>query len=321
MAGAGAPDAHGSGRLTVGDPRVDHRPVVVSGGEALVDLVPDPVPGGGPMNVAIAAARLGGRSAFVGAISTDDHGRMIRDHLEANGVDLSLCSTVDAPTARAIVEHTPELVFRFEGEGTADTLLDDVDPTLLGSSRRIVHGGTLGLFRGKTAETLATLAEWHDGLVSLDPNVRPSLVDDRDRWDHFHDRWLVSTDLYKGSDEDLDWVWPGRSSEAVADELIDRGIGAVVVTRGSEGLTIFCGRGEVSVDAPPVDVVDTVGAGDTIVAALLVSLTGHPAVDRGNLDGVTLADWQRFGTRAVGAAAITCSRPGADPPTRAEIQW
>jgi fructokinase len=173
--------------------------VIVSCGEALVDLVPEPVAGGGPMNVAIAAARLGGPAAFVGGVSTDAYGDLIWNHLDSNGVDLTLCPRLEALTARAIVEHVPELRFRFEGTDTADTLLNDADLGRLGPGRHIVHGGTLGMFRGATAETLARLVESHDGIVSLDCNVRPQIIDDRARWDHFHERWLVHTNIYKGS--------------------------------------------------------------------------------------------------------------------------
>ncbi|MEP6298227.1 MAG: PfkB family carbohydrate kinase, partial [Ilumatobacter sp.] len=98
--------------------------MIFSCGEALMDLVPEPVPGGGPMNVAIAAARLGAPASFVGGISTDHFGDLLWSHIESNGVDMSLSRRFDAPTARAIVEHVPQLRFRFEGEGTADTMLD-----------------------------------------------------------------------------------------------------------------------------------------------------------------------------------------------------
>lgn len=295
--------------------------MIVSGGEALVDLVPDPVPGGGPMNVAVAAARLGVPAAFVGGLSTDAHGAAILDHLVANGVDVSLCPRLDAPTARAIVEHVPELRFRFEGEGTADTLLDPVDLSALGPGPHILHGGTLGLFRGRTADTLAALAESHDGIVSLDPNIRPAIIDDRARWDAYHERWLAVADVYKGSDEDLAWIWPDRSPDDSARALLDRGVSAVIVTRGSDGLAVHSAAGEVAVPAPAVEVVDTVGAGDTIVATVLASLAEHPAGASGDVGAVTANEWRTIATRAVAAAAITCSRPGADPPQRSEIAW
>lgn len=294
--------------------------MIVSCGEALVDLVPEPIAGGGPMNVSIAAARLGVPSAFVGGISTDEYGDLLWRHLESNGVDLTLCPRLDAPTAKAIVEHVPQLRFRFEGDGTADTLLESADLARLGAGPHIVHGGTLGLFRGATAETLARLVERHGGIVSLDCNVRPQIIDDRARWEHFHERWLAHTNIYKGSDEDLHWIWPDRSMGSCAEELIANGTDVVVLTRGSEGLSIVTADGEVMAPAPSVTVADTIGAGDTIVGALLTSIWNHG--DGGGaspLAEISQTEWAGFAARAVTAAAITCSRPGADPPYLAEV--
>lgn len=294
--------------------------MIVSGGEALVDLVPDPVPGGGPMNVAIAATRLGVASAFLGRVSTDAHGQQIWDHLVSNAVDLRLAERGDEPTARAIVEHTPKLRFRFEGDGTADQALTSASLEPIGSGPHILHGGTLGLFRGRTAEVLADAAERHDGIVSLDPNVRPQIIDDRARWDHFHDRWVARTHVYRGSDEDFEWIWPGRSAEDCAAELLDRGVLAVMITRGPEGAVVLTTADQVQVPGVSVDVVDTVGAGDTFVAGVLASLadrglSGEPE----GLNDLTAADWTDIAGFAARAAAVTCSRPGADPPTAAEL--
>lgn len=295
--------------------------MIVSCGEALVDLVPQAVAGGGPMNVAIAAARLGAPSAFVGGISNDAHGDMLWSYLGDNDVDTRLCGRFDAPTARAIVEHRPELRFRFEGHRTADTLLAEVDLSKLPTGPHIVHGGTLGLFRGRTAETLARLAEDHDGLVSLDPNVRPQIIDDRERWHHFHRRWLAHTDIYKASDEDLAWIWPNRSADSAAREILANGVSVVIVTKGADGLAVVTHDGEIQVGAPNIDVVDTVGAGDTIVAAVLTSASEMTAGSVSRIHDLALSDWKTIAKRAVGAAAITCSRPGADPPHRSELDW
>ncbi len=296
--------------------------MIVSCGEALVDLVPDPVPGGGPMNVAVAAARLGAPAAFVGGISTDEHGRRILDHLAANGVDVSACLRTSAPTARAIVEHTPKLVFRFEGTDTADTVLTEVDLAAIGPGPHIIHGGTLGMFRGRTAETLAQLVESHPGIVSLDPNARPQVIDDRTAWERFHQRWMSRTDIYKASDEDLAWIWPDRSPESSVEALLATGVDTVVLTRGADGLVLYRADGPVPVDAPEVAVVDTVGAGDTIVATILVSLWERGVRrDRAELEALGPSDWFEIGSRAVAAAAVTCSRPGADPPFRHELSW
>jgi fructokinase len=275
------------------------------------------------MNAAIAAARLEVPSAFVGCVSTDQHGVLIWDRLVANGVNVEACQRTDAPTARAIVEHVPELRFRFEGPATADTLLSDVDLLeTLGTGPQILHGGTLGLFRGQTAETLATLVEAHDGIVSLDPNVRPQIIDDPARWHHFHERWLAHTNIYKGSDEDFSWIWPERSPESCAEQLLESGIAVVLITKGAEGLTILSADGAVSVPAPVVEVVDTVGAGDTIAATVLASIWDlgcGGSVEK--LAETSVVAWQEIAQRAVAAAALTCSRAGADPPFRSELDW
>lgn len=295
--------------------------MIVTCGEALVDMVPEPKPGGGPYNAAVAAARLGAPTAFAGCISDDRYGELLLAHLVDNGVDTSLVSRSDAPTARAIVEHVPELRFRFEGDGTADTLLGALPLGRLDAAAHILHGGTLGLFRGRTADTLATAVEAHDGIVSLDPNVRPQVIADRDRWDHYHGRWLRCADVYKASDEDLAWIWPGRTSESVAAELLASGTTAVVVTKGADGLWIHTGSVVVSARPPAITVVDTVGAGDTIAGALLASLweltdeSARPLVD------LATREWESIARRAVAAAAVTCSRAGADPPRRSELEW
>ena len=294
--------------------------MIISCGEALVDMVPEAVPGGGPMNVAVAAARLGGPSAFVGRISRDAHGELIWRHLEANGVDLRACERGDEPTARAIVRHVPHLVFEFEGEGTADTCLAHARLERLGGGLHLLHGGTLGFFRGRTAETLAAAVEGHDGIVSLDPNVRPDIVDDRDRWDHFHGRWLAHTHVYKASEEDLAWVWPDQGTESSIARMLEGTVEVVFVTRGPDGVTVVTATDRIDVPSPRVKVADTVGAGDTFAASVLVSLAqGSCGADPSQLAATPAAEWEAIAHRAASAAALNCSRVGADPPTRAEL--
>nr|MDE0501056.1 carbohydrate kinase [bacterium] len=278
------------------------------------------MPGGGPMNVAVACARLGVPSAFVGRVSTDVHGEAIWTFLRDNGVDLRACQRGPEATARAIVEHTPKLQFRFEGTGTADTMLTSVEMDRLGRGPHILHGGTLGMFRGRTAETLARLAERHPGIVSVDPNVRPQIIDDPARWHHYHNRWLARAHIYRASDEDLAWIWPGRGGAECAAELLSGNPSVVFITHGESGATVYTPDGELSADAEAVEVADEVGAGDTFAAAILASvwklgLAGDPE----GLGRMELADWRDALQLAIVAAGITCSRPGADPPRLAEL--
>ncbi len=272
------------------------------------------------MNVAVACARLGVPSAFVGRVSTDVHGEAIWTFLRDNGVDLRACQRGPEATARAIVEHTPKLQFRFEGTGTADTMLTSVEMDRLGRGPHILHGGTLGMFRGRTAETLARLAERHPGIVSVDPNVRPQIIDDPARWHHYHNRWLATSDIYRASDEDLAWLWPGRSGAECAAELLSGRPSVVFITHGWAGATVYTAEGELSAGGRSVEVADEVGAGDTFVAAILVSVWKMGlASDPERIGDVGLAGWRRVMERATAAAAITCSRPGADPPLLAEL--
>ncbi len=272
------------------------------------------------MNTAVAASRQGAPTAFVGRISTDPDGDLIAAHLRTNGVDLRCCERGPEPTAKAVVERFPRLSFRFEGHDTADTALRRADLSPLGAGPHILHGGTLGMFRGRTADVLAGLVGRHDGIISLDPNVRPAIIEDRRSWNRFHRIWLDLCHIYKLSDEDLEWIWPGRQDGSVAGELLGAGRRAVIITRGSRGATVYTPQGATAVPADPVDVVDTVGAGDTFAATILVELWRRlPAARPGELMGLTLGDWDVMTGKAVRAAAITCTRAGADPPSRDEL--
>lgn len=292
--------------------------MIISCGEALVDVLPSGqvVPGGGPMNAAIAAARLGGTTAFLGRISTDEAGQMIWAHLQRSGVDLSAAQRGPEPTARAIVTTVPVQSFRFEGEGTADCSMTSIDCRSLGPGPHVVHGGTLGIFRGSTAEVLARWVEsteLDNSLISFDPNVRPQIIGERKAWTAYADRWLARADLVKGSDEDFDWM--GVTPE----QLLERGPSIVLRTIGADGVEAFLANGDrLTVPGVRVEVVDTVGAGDSFCGAILLRL--HQIQEAGSsLGDLDLTWWQRTLEFAVRVAAITVSRPGADPPWAEEL--
>ncbi len=261
------------------------------------------------MNAAIAAARLGAPAAFLGRVSTDAHGDAIWSHLEASGVRLDAAQRGPEPTARAIVEIDPVQRFTFEGDGTADASMTSADLSGLGLDvpgphPHLLHGGTLGIFRGSTADVLLDVAASFEGIVSFDPNVRPSIIEQAgaDRWWHYADRWLALADLVRGSDEDFDWM--GVSVE----DLFDRGARVVIETRGAKGAAAHLADGRsVAVGAAPIDFVDAVGAGDSFCGAMLTRLwtDGWPA----DHDG-----WESILAFAVRVAGITCSR--ARGPTR-----
>lgn len=290
--------------------------MIVCCGESLVDVLPGDrvVPGGGPMNAAIAAARLGAPTAFVGRVSTDQHGDTIWAHLQASGVHLEAAQRGPEPTARAVVELTPGPVFHFYGEGTADASMVDADLGALGPGPHLLHGGTLGIFRGSTADVLASLVEAQQGIVSFDPNVRPQVITDPAVWRSYADRWIARADLIKASDEDLDWM------RADPRGLLQRGPAVVLRTLGSEGVEAFLADGaHLQVPSPKVEMVDAVGAGDAFCGAVLCRLWEAGVTDRPALEALDVDTWTDILSFAPRVASITVGRLGADPPRRSEI--
>jgi fructokinase len=293
--------------------------MVVCAGESLVDVIPvdgvtRSVPGGGPMNVAVASARLGTPTAFVGRVSTDADGDAIWAHLERSGVDLRAAQRGPEPTARAVVTTTPIQSFRFEGEGTADASMTEVDLSPLGPGPHLLHAGTLGIFRGTTAGALAGLLDRFDGLVSFDPNIRPQVFPSRGRWLAVADRWLDRADLVKASDEDLDWMGVTPA------DLLTRGCGAVLRTVGPGGVEVHLATGaRLTVAAPTVEAIDTVGAGDSFCGGVLARLHAGGVLTRPALDAVDEDGWRAIAEFGVRVAAITVSRLGADPPWAEEL--
>jgi fructokinase len=293
--------------------------MIVSCGDAIIDMMPDPVPGGSNMNVAVAAARLGTPTAFLGRVSLDEFGDLLMNHMEESGVDTQLVERGSEPTAKAIVSFDPTPSFRFEADGTAEANLSNADLSPLGRGPHIVHGGTFGMYLGQTANTLAGLIETTPGLVSLDPNVRPTIVGDRSEWDYWHQRWIRQTGLYRCSDEDLNWIWPDRSIESVAAELLTSGVEAVIVTQGGDGCDIFTPSWSEHRVGKAVEVVDTVGAGDTFTGAVLCGLHQRGVASRGSLSALDGASFLVVIDNALSAAAAVCGRKGADPPTKGDL--
>lgn len=299
-------------------------------GEALVDLTPAdaessalvPVPGGSPFNVAIGVARLGVPAGFVGALGGDAFGERLVRRLAEEGVDTSAAVRSDAPTTLAVVhlDRHGRATYDFYLDGTAAMgLIPQAVALPRGTSIVHVGCGAVTLAHEPAGAALRTALSGTDGaLRSFDPNVRPAFVDDRDAYVRMLEDAVAACDLVKVSDEDLDWCYPDEPVDAVARRWRDRGPALVVVTGGPVG-AVAHGTERAEVAAPLVDVVDTVGAGDSFSAALLAWLHQRGATDRAAvaaLDRTALTEGLRF---AVRAAAVTCTRRGADPPRTAEL--
>lgn len=301
-------------------------------GEALVDLVPeddgrlDPRAGGSARNVAIAAARLGADVSFVGGLSRDGFGRRMRQELISEGVDTSSAPEVDAPTPLAVVELAPDghAEYSFHLEGTAALALHGDDLAALPGDQPLhVSLGAVTLATPGIGDALVALLASHTALTSFDPNVRPAFLTDREADADRVDAAVSLVDLVRCSEEDLALLHPDRGPDEVAAAWLESGAGAVVVTQGAAGAVAWTPAGEVPSDitlwAERDPEGDTVGAGDTFGAALLVALTERGIATRDDLVALTVEDWEAVLAFAGRAAAVTVQRRGADPPYRAEL--
>ncbi len=299
-------------------------------GEALIDLEvaqgdarhPIAHPGGSPMNVAVTLGRLGSEAAFLGRLSSDAFGKLLRTHLAESNVDLRWIVDAAEPTSLAIVSVSPNgsASYAFHVEGTADWQWQSVElPRNPGLDA--VHAGSLALAVDPGG---AVVERWLAGLstgttISLDPNVRPALLGDRAAYRERLERWLRFAAIVKVSDEDLAWIWPGADPSELAAHWIAKGRKLVVVTRGGEGSLVWAGGESFAVPAANVDLVDTVGAGDSFSGALLDWLGRNGRLRQEDLARLTAGEAREAVAFASSVAAITCSRAGANPPWRSEL--
>ena len=310
--------------------------VVAVAGEALVDFVPagtDGVfraaPGGSPANVAVGLARQEVPTRLLARIADDLLGHRLRAHLDGNGVDLSFAVRAAEPTSLAIVAVGRDGVveYDFRVEGTADWQWRDheLDGALDGEVVAL-HAGSLALTMAPGADVLQRLlAEARRELtVSYDPNCRPLLMGSPDAVRGRIEALVALADVVKASADDLAWLLPGRAPEQVAEAWLAKGPAMVVITLGPAGLLAATRQaGVLRRPGRAVKVVDTVGAGDACMAALLAGLHRRDLLGAGrraalrSMDATTLTE---LADEAVLAAAITCTRPGADPPTADEMR-
>jgi fructokinase len=301
---------------------------VVVAGEALVDLILRPdgsisaVPGGGPFNAARTLARLGVPTVFLGGLSADRFGHDLRTQLEEDGVHLGMPTPVQLPTTLALAEldESGAASYRFYVAGTSAPLVTGDDArAAFDSAATVLHVGTLGLVFEPMATTMESLVAGigDDVLVFVDPNCRPLTIPDRDAYIARLHRVLARADVVKVSGDDLDYLAPGVGGVQTCRDLLALGPQVVLFTDGAETVRVLTrGGGEFSVAVPPVDVVDTVGAGDSFGGGFLATW-----VDAG-LDRTGLGDdaaLQRAVERAVVVAGITCTRAGAEPPHLADL--
>ncbi|NRB16427.1 MAG: carbohydrate kinase [Rhodobacteraceae bacterium] len=303
-------------------------------GEALIDMIPTPtlngamgfVPhsGGAIFNTAIALGRLGVSTAMLTAMSTDLFGQQLTADLRASNVDTSLLIPCDRPTTLAFVTLVDtHASYSFFDENSAGRMLAAADLPPLPEAVTALYFGGISLACEPGADAYATLLQGAAPrrVVMLDPNIRPGFITAPMAYRKRLARMIAQADIVKVSDEDLGWIYPdaGTVEDKVA-RLLRAGPSVVVLTRGGDGAVgYFASAGRVEVPARRVDVVDTVGAGDTFNAGFLARLSQLGLLEKAALAGIsgeTMRDALAYGADV---AAITVSRAGANPPWHQEI--
>ena len=302
-------------------------------GEALIDMLPrtgadgaacfQPFSGGAVFNTAIALGRLGAPSAFLSGLSTDLFGRMLTDALEASRVDTALAIRSDRPTTLAFVTLTNgQASYAFYDENTAGRMIAEADlPTLPETVEALFFGGISLVVDpcGATYEALMTRAHAAGKVTMIDPNIRPGFIKDEARYRARIERMLAMADIVKLSDEDLFWLVGRHSLASGAEEILGKGPKCVFITEGAAGAHAFTRGRSVFVPARRVEVVDTVGAGDTFNAGALAALHEAGVLRRAALGDLSEEVLTAALTRATWAAAVTVSRAGANPPWAEEL--
>ena len=292
-------------------------------GEVLIDLIPNgnehlAVVGGGPANTAKALAKLGIKTYFIDGISKDGYGQIAKAELLSVNVLLDYAQYSNKPTCTAKVtlssSSSASYEFVIEDTATFDFSHDwlpnpqTLKPSLLhiGTLATVVEPGASVLF--KWAQIVAHVAP-----IVFDPNIRPAVLGDRDEYVKKVEKWVAISSAVKVSDEDLNWLYPGKAIDEIVNKWLEVDVQLVVVTLGDKGIIAYRKIQQISVDAVKVIVADTVGAGDTVGAVLV------EAILKNGLDRLTGEVLESMLNRASRAAAITVSRTGANPPSKAEI--
>jgi len=307
--------------------------MILSCGEALFDMIQmpggttiEPVVGGSTLNVALGLARLGQSTGYLTKLSTDHFGSQLADFLKREGIGGDF--VVRAPgtqttLAFAFLQPGGHADYSFYSSGASDRSMSPADlPTSLPADIKAVHFGStlLALEPAATTFTDYMLKLAPDLFFSFDPNVRASLITDRPLWLDRFDKLMRAADFIKASIEDVEWMVGGKADAAeTARAWSLAGPKIAVVTDGGVGATVAVNGESVFVPAHKVDVIDTVGAGDTFQAAYLARLSERGFLSKSAIRGIDLASAEDIATFAVAAAAITCTRRGADLPRRADV--
>jgi len=296
-------------------------PVVVIG-EALIDIVRSGqvdrrTVGGSPLNVAVAAARLGCDVTLVTDFGDDDHGAQIEAHLAHSEVEVMSARQNPTSTAEAALQPdgSASYAFSLTWDFAASTARQIVE------AAGFVHAGSIALFLDPGAAYVAELiAAASSSVISIDPNIRPALLGEHSRVLQHFERLATEAHVVKLSNDDAVWLYPGLADDQVVDRIHTLGTPLVVLTRGNEGAQLSSRDARVQVLPIPTRVVDTIGAGDSFMGGLIHAMAHAHLTARDLTAGLDARTMQELGAHAARVAAISVSRAGADPPTLADLE-
>ena len=311
-------------------------PSVLVIGEALVDVVHGingeikNIPGGSPANTAVALARLGTKTYMKARTSNDQFGTEIRNYLTNQNVNLDYSLVVDSPSSvvNAFIQKDGSAKYEANLKGAADygwtseELNQVIDPDIqivqLGSLTSYIEPGATNV-----EKWFSQLRQSNKYLLTFDPNIRNPLDGENEEEVRNRAKQLASlSHVVKASDEDLNWIYSSDNPQDSAIKIIESGASLVIVTLGKKGAFAVNKNHEVfEVLAKKIDVIDTIGAGDTFAAALIAQLLEKSWINENALENLSSADLTEILTNCSTAAAITCSRQGANPPHRHEVSW
>ena len=298
-------------------------------GEALIDFIPTadgaymPVPGGSSRNIATALGRLGADVGFMGGLSTDVFGDMIARRFQEDGVSLDYAPRLEAPSTLAFVQiGAGEPAYAFYDEPSAHRAWTRASSPPPGAEVNALHVGSLSLIAPSLADEILALLREQKGrrVLSIDPNCRPSLTHDVAAYRARLATMVALADIIKLSAADLEFAYPGAAPETQAASWLAGGAALVILTLGDEGAVAWMRDGTMRVPAPAIVPVDTVGAGDSFIAAALFALGRDGLLSTARLADLTIGQARAALTFAARASAITCSRVGADPPWLCELE-
>jgi fructokinase len=306
--------------------------MIVSLGEALIDFVSQKdlefigFPGGSPYNTSVAIARMGIPCQYLGRVSTDLFGNQLMEYLEKNGVGTKLVIRTDESSTLSFVQKQKDgqAKYAFFANQTADKSWreEELDQISLPGDTKIIHFGSISLSQEPCGRVLSDflISSCSSYLLSFDPNIRPSLVPDRDVYlKRFENLCKVCT-VVKLSDEDIQWLYPDLSLEDGILRILSFGAALVALTEGKKGASLITKTHRVLSPLFDLPVADTIGAGDTFHGAMLSWLHLRELFSKDQISALSEKELSELGAFANKAAGINCSRSGANPPSRDDME-